>query len=290
MIETEIDLYRPSTQKVPVGIIRTIVVNGDPEVRARLHSIIANDPDVEVLDDCENGVEAIRTIREYHPDLVLLDVQLSDMSGFDVLREISFHWTPHVIFITTNEEHALDAIRVHALDYLIAPFSETGLRKSLQFAKSTIGSEHAQTMGRRLLEMLGQRESALSVPSASVSRPQTRASAQELLTRITVFSGQRVYMIQVDDIEWIEAADYYSKIHAGGKVHLVRESMKYFERRLDPSKFVRIHRSTIVNVDHIREIQRYRKNHHIVILQDGSQLDASKSGHARLIRDLSRWK
>ena len=244
--------------------LRVIVVDDEPLARNGLADLVRRDPDLKVVEECGNGIAAVEAIRRLTPDLVLLDVQMPELNGFEVLQQLDPERLPAVVFVTAYDRFAVRAFDVHALDYLVKPFDDDRFTAAMERAKAAVRGAALGELSRRLLGLLGQ------VPPA----PPT---AERFLTRIVIRVAGHVFFVRASDIEWIEAADYCVRLHVQGKTHVIRESMAGLENRLDPAHFFRIHRGAIVNLDRIKELQPYFKGEHVVVLQDGTRLKLSKS-------------
>jgi two-component system LytT family response regulator len=235
-------------------MIRTLIVDDEPVARRRIRRLLKSEPDVEVVGECGDGREAIDTIRSLAPDLVFLDVQMPEADGFEVLGAIGTP-LPAVIFVTAFDQYALTAFEVHALDYLLKPFNRQRFEQAVKRAR-----EHLERRtDDRLLNLLKD------------LRPPVRR-----LTRFVVRSEGRLRLVDVGQVDWIEAADNYARLHVGKTTHLVRETMSRLALELDPEKFVRIHRSTIVRLDRIRELVPAFHGDLVVVLHDGTRLDMSR--------------
>ncbi len=230
--------------------LRVLVVDDEPLARDGVAALVAQDPDLTVVGECGDGASAVEAIRRLHPDLVLLDIQMPELDGLEVLRRLAPGERPAVIFITAYDEFAVSAFDVHAVDYLVKPFDDARFVEAVARAKAAI---------RGLLPR-----------------------AEAWLSRILVKTGGRVVLVRVADIDWIEAADYCVKLHVQGRVHVVRESLQTLESRLDPERFFRIHRSGIVNLDRVTELQPVLKGEHLVTLRDGSRLKLSRGRRREL--------
>ncbi|HEV2672423.1 MAG TPA: LytTR family DNA-binding domain-containing protein [Gemmatimonadales bacterium] len=250
--------------------LRVLVVDDEPLARTGLRELIRRDPELECLGDCGGGQAAIEAIERHKPDLVLLDVQMPEIDGFGVIRAIGPERMPPVIFVTAYEEFALDAFRVHALDYLVKPFSDAALAAALDRAKRFVRDGQLQQLAERLTGLVHQ------------------APNPQHLSRITVRLGQRQQIVRVTDIDWIEAADYCAKLHVGATVHVVRVSLGALERLLDPTSFVRVHRSAIINVDRLKEIESDSSGDGTIVLADGTKVRLARSRRAAVDRLLGR--
>jgi two-component system LytT family response regulator len=244
--------------------LRVLVVDDEPLARTGLAQLVRQDPELECVGECADGQAAIEAIESLKPDLVLLDVQMPEIDGFGVIRAIGLERMPPVVFVTAYEEFALQAFRVHALDYLVKPFTDAALTDALERAK------------RGRLQHLTERLSALV---------QTR---QDYLTRITVRTAQRVQVVRVAEIDWIEAADYCAKLHAGTSTHVVRVSLGALERLLDPTIFLRVHRSAIINLDRLKEIVSDSSGDGLIVLSDGTKVRLARSRRPAVDRLLGR--
>lgn len=239
--------------------IRTLIVDDEPLARERIRTLLAAEPDVEVVGECANGTDAVAAVQQKRPDLLFLDVQMPGKGGFEVLREVEPESMPLVIFVTAYDQHALKAFEVHALDYLLKPFKQARFRETVQRARQTLANRDATAASKNLLALLGQ--------------PQPQA---EHLSRIPVRNGDRVIFVKTAQIEYIEAAGNYVVLHAGKENHVVRETITALEQKLDPKKFVRISRSTLVNVEQIKELQPLFKGEYAVLLHNGKQLTMTR--------------
>jgi two-component system LytT family response regulator len=226
--------------------------------------MLARHPDVEIVGDCATGREAIAVIRKQPPDLVFLDVQMPEFDGFAVLEVIGADAMPLVIFVTAHDQYAVRAFKVHALDYLLKPFDRQRFDEALQHARTRLTSDH-RDINRRALALL----------------EELRAQSSHM-ERMVIKAGGRAFFLKTDEIDWVEAEGKYVRLHVGKESYLVREAISMLESQLDPKKFLRIHRSTIVNIDRVRELQPWFHNEYRVILRDGTELMLSRSCRKRL--------
>jgi two-component system LytT family response regulator len=245
--------------------IRALVVDDEPLARQNLRVLLAADPDVEIVAECGTGREALAAIASESPDLVFLDIQMPEMDGFEVLERLDARTAPAVVFVTAYDQYAIRAFEVRAIDYLLKPFDDGRFRKALEQAKDEIARRDASDLGRKLLALLEERDRA-----DAPSRP------HPYLTRILVKTPTRVSFVPVGDVDWIEAAGAYVQLHVGARTHLLRETMTALEEKLDPDRFVRIHRSTIVNVGRVVELRPDAYGDYLVALVDGTQLKMSR--------------
>ena len=256
------------TQRSP---IRTFIVDDEPLAREGIRLLLQSDPEIEVVGEAGAGREAVAQIQHLHPDLVFLDVQMPEMTGFQVLSALDPATLPAVIFVTAYDRYALQAFEVHALDYLLKPFDDERFADAVRRAKSHLQLARAWDLRQQLLLLL-----------TDVSQPQPAPEKPAEPERLAIKDGPRVVFLRFDEIDWIEAADYYVQIHAGGKSYLHRETMMSLERRLDARMFVRIHRSAIVNRRRIRELRNGRQREAVVVLEGGQAIKVSRSQQAKL--------
>ncbi len=244
---------------LPAMKIRALIIDDEPLARERVRSLLREEPDIEVLGECANGNEAVAAIKKHSPDLIFLDVQMPGLGGFDVLRALGKEHIPLVIFVTAYDQHALKAFEVHALDYLLKPFKQTRFKQTVQRARESLASRRAGAVHQNLLDLLGQ------------AKPAT-----EHLTRIPVKTGDRVVFVKTDQIHYIEAAGNYLVLHTAKENHVVRETLTALEEKLDPKQFLRINRSTLVNLEQIKELQPLFKGDHAMVLLNGKQLTMTR--------------
>jgi len=245
--------------------IRALIVDDEPLARRKIRRMLAHDPEVEILGDCANGREAIAAITTNHPNLVFLDVQMPEIDGFDVLESIPPAEMPFVIFVTAYDQYALRAFEVSAVDYLVKPFDRRRFEKALQRAKSRFATERGSDLNQQTLALLEE----LKARSSHIER-------------LVIKAGGRAFFLKTEEIDWIEAEGKYVRLHVGKESYLLREAIGSMESQLDPKKFPRIHRSTIVNIERVRELQPWFHNEYRVILKDGTELMLSRSCRKRL--------
>ena len=255
-----------------VDKIRTLIVDDEPLARRNLRLLLEKDPQIEIMDECRNGLEAVEAVKSFSPDLIFLDIQMPEMDGFDVLASVGAERIQAIIFVTAFDQYALKAFEVHALDYLLKPFDDARFQRALEQAKAQIEQRALNNVSRKLLALLEDRE----------SKRKQRAPHQTYLTRLMIKLASRVVLLKVNEIDWIEADGNYAKLHVGSKSHLLREKMHDLETQLNPERFVRIHRSVIVNLDRIKELHPHFNGDYIVVLDNGVQLKLSRSRREHL--------
>jgi two-component system LytT family response regulator len=246
--------------------MRALIVDDEPLARRGVVLRLRKFKDVEIVGECGDGLSAVGKILELSPDLVFLDVQMPGMDGFGVLRALPRERLPGVIFLTAYEQHALKAFEVHALDYLLKPVSNARFTAAVGRAYNFVDSTTKATMAERVLEMLDR-------------------TADKYASRFTVQTGSRIQIVNAEDVEWIGAAGDYVELHVGGRSFLLRETMASLEQRLDPARFLRIHRSRIVQSRGILELRTIEKREFIVKLTDGSEHRSSRT----YADQLERW-
>jgi two-component system, LytTR family, response regulator len=257
-------------------MMRVLVVDDEPIARRRILRLLGQEPDVVVIGECGTGEEAVNAIRDQVPDLVFLDVQMPGMDGFGVLDALGTGGAlPHVIFVTAFDEYAIRAFEVHALDYLLKPFGPERFQEALRRARTQVLAGSANGM-HRLAAMIA----ALNAEQATAGRNAPAPPAW--LDRVMVKSGGRILFLRVEEIAWVEAEGNYLRLHTGRGSYLVRETIRGFAARLDPTRFVRIHRSTIVNMDRVREMVPWFGGDHVMILEDGTELKVSRGFRGNL--------
>lgn len=271
---------RPSTLRPDDGPerLRAIVVDDEPAARRGVRLLLERDAEIEIVGEAATGTEAAALMRRERPDLAFLDVQMPGGTGFDALREVAPAERPVVVFVTAYDEHALRAFEVHAVDYLLKPFDDARFAAALARVKDEVRRRRGDRMNARLIRLL----ELLQHPAL----PATAAAAPA--ERILVKSSGEIFFLKSEEIDWIEAEGDYMKFHAAGRAHLMRETMARLEARLDPARFVRIHRSTIVNIDRVQKLSPTFGGEYAVMLRDGTRLKLSRGYHERIARLLQQ--
>ncbi len=252
--------------------IRAIIVDDEPLGRERIRTLLREDADVDVVGEAADGGQAIAAVERLRPDLLFLDVQMPEMDGFTVLDAIADKHMPAIIFVTAYDRYAVQAFEVHALDYLLKAFDRERFESAVARAKEEIRRSREGILNERLLTLLEDLE-----------------SRKQQATRLVIKASGRIFFLPVEEIDWVEAADNYVRIHAAGKEHLMRETLQSLEGRLDPAMFLRVHRSTIVNIDRIRELQPMFHGDYALRLYDGTELTLSRNYRDKLGESLARF-
>ncbi len=237
--------------------IRAVIADDEPLARLGIRDLLAHHNDIEVVSEARNGREAVNTLRQLKPDLIFLDVQMPVLDGFGVLKTIGVNEMPEVIFVTAHDEFAVRAFDTHALDYLVKPVKQKRFSEAINRMRERLKSNEAYDLSRKLSLLLAAKE---------------RESRKQ---RIVIPGAKGELVINSDEIDWIEADDYYAAIHARNGRHLLRESLASLAKRLDPHQFVRVHRSTIVNIDRVSEV-RHEGSETLLVMHGGVQVRVSR--------------
>ncbi|HTH04042.1 MAG TPA: LytTR family DNA-binding domain-containing protein [Vicinamibacterales bacterium] len=245
-----------------IDSLRVVVVDDEPLARAVVREYVAAHPGVEIVAECANGFEAVKAVSELSPDLMLLDVQMPKLSGFEVLELIGR--SVPVIFTTAYDQYALNAFEVHAIDYLLKPFSAERFAEALTRARERLTARDG-------------------MPGVDALVDGIRAN-QTPLERVLIRDGSKVHVLPVDKIDYVEAQDDYVAFHSDGKSYLKDQTLAAVEGLLEPSRFVRIHRSYLLNIERIARVELYAKDSRVAILRDGVKLPVSRAGYARLAK------
>jgi two-component system LytT family response regulator len=252
--------------------IRVLIVDDEPLAREGVALRLAQEQDIELIGECANGSEAIRSILSLQPDLVFLDIKMPKVNGFDVVNAVGIEHMPPVIFLTAYDEYAVDAFNSHAIDYLLKPIDNARFKESLQHAREQILKNTIAERSEQLTDLLTQTQ-GLTKASSTKQRFTTQVKNERLVIR----SNGHVYLLESDDIYWIEAEGDYVSVHTTQKSHLVRETMKNMEARLHDQGFQRVHRSCIVNLTYVRELISLDNGDYQIILRDNTSVKLSRN-------------
>lgn len=251
--------------------IRVLVVDDEALARERAIQLLKNDSEIEVIGQCGDGQSAVEKIQNEKPDLVLLDVQMPELDGFAVVEAVGADKMPPVIFVTAHEKFALKAFDVHALDYLLKPYDRERFETAIKRAKEQLARSQSGDLQTRMNALLGELK----------TQPKTA-------NRLVVKTEGRVLLLKNEDVDWVEAADNYVVLHVGAETHMLRETMNSIESRLPSEKFIRVNRSTIVNIDRIKELQPLFHGEYVIILKNGTKLTLSRGYREKLDQLLGR--
>jgi two-component system LytT family response regulator len=246
----------------PARTITALIADDEPLARELLRSMLSRHPELHILGECRDGEETITMVRKHQPDLLFLDIQMPEQDGFEVLREIPEDRMPVVIFVTAYDQYAIRAFEVHALDYLLKPFDEERLERAVTRAQHYLDSRHQEgnQIAERMYEMLRQMQ----------TRPQ-------YTERVVIRDGDRAFLQPAAEIDWLEADGKYTRVHVGKEIYSIREGITKLEQELDPSRFLRISRSAIVNIDQIKELRSWFQGDYLVVLKNGKQLTSTRT-------------
>ena len=287
-----------------VATVRVAIVDDEPLARDCMRLALRGDPDVTIVAESGDGATAVDAIREVAPDIVFLDVQMPGLDGFSVLERLDVATMPVVVFVTAYDAHAIRAFEVNALDYVLKPFSDERLVAAVDRARSVISERRHGELGRRLAAFVRDWQGGAATPAATAPvvepsgdvamRPvlvesppaaeTSRRSPPSYIARFAVRANGRVRFVQSLDVDWIEADGNYMVLHVGDSTHRVRASLAALTEGLDPKQFVRIHRSVIVNIERIREVQPWFGGDYIAILRNGTKLKVSRLRASHLLR------
>jgi two-component system, LytTR family, response regulator len=245
--------------------IRTVIVDDELLARRGIRAQLQEESDFEVVAECRNGIEAVAAIQQEAPDLVFLDVQMPELDGFGVLEALEPEQLPAVIFVTAYDRYALRAFEVHALDYLLKPFDPERFKITLERARRQLERKDVRDLSRRLQNLLDDLKG--------------RSKYSE---RLVIKAGGRIVFLSTSEIDWIEAADNYVRLHAGRESHLMRDTLSNLEKRLDPAQFARVHRSAIINVRRIKELHPLFRGEYEIVLKDGTRVSSGRNYRDRL--------
>lgn len=243
----------------------TLIVDDEPLAREGLRMWLAADPDVSAIQEAKDGKQAIAAIRDTRPDLVFLDVQMPEMDGFSVVHEIGADRMPEVVFVTAHNQHAIQAFEINAIDYLLKPVTEQRFTQALMRAKTRLQSRPSEEANRQIIGLL-----------------ETIVSPRRQVKRLAVRSAGKTVFVDVDEIDWVDAAENYVQLHCGQAVHLLHVPMNTLEKSLDPETFLRIHRSTIVNVGRIKDLQPGVHGEYVLTLRSGVRLQSGRTYQEKL--------
>jgi two-component system LytT family response regulator len=252
--------------------IRALLVDDEPLARDLIREMLSDDPEALIVAECVNGQEAVAAIHAHTPDVLFLDVQMPELGGFEVLEALKLKRFPHLIFLTAYDQYAVRAFEVHALEYLLKPFDRERFDASWQRAKARVRREKNGKLDQHILALLRELK-----------------AGSNYLKRLVVKTNGRVFLLDTEEIDWLEAEGDYVSVHSGPRTHLIRETICNLETQLDPREFLRIDRSAIVRLDRIKELQPWFYDEYRIILYDGTQLTLSRAHRAELQEILGKF-
>ena len=279
------------------SLLRVVIADDEPLARDCIRLALASEPDVEVVAECGDGEDAVEAIGRLAPDLVFLDVQMPGLDGFGVIERIGAERMPPVVFVTAYDAHALRAFALHATDYVLKPFDDRRFHETLRHARRQLRMARESALGRRLAALVQDYAvlaDAAAAEPGQAQPPAQAASAQQTpvppagyVTRVLVRHGDRSHFIATDDVDWFESAGNYVRVHVGERTELLRATLASLAGQLDPVKFARIHRGTIVNLSRIREVHPWFGGDYVATLAGGRELRVSRTYREGLLRPLS---
>jgi two-component system LytT family response regulator len=267
--------------------LRVLVVDDEPLARDGVVTLLSGDPEVEIVGTCADGQSALAAIRLQRPDLVFLDVQMPKRDGFGVLAELKPEDRPAIIFVTAYDQYAIEAFAICAVDYLLKPFRDARFAAALARAKAGIRQGRDLDLGRKMEQLVDYVREAVK-PGPEPARASPLPAAGEGADRVVLKTGSDLHFVRTADIVWVEAQADFIKVHTTGAAQLVRETLQSFEKRVPPDKFLRIHRSSLVNVDHVRKVTPALYGDYTVLMSDGTVLQLSRKNRAKLKLVISR--
>lgn len=259
--------------------IKALIVDDEYQARKGLRALLAVEPDIEIIGECSDGQQAIDEISRLAPDLVFLDVQMPDKNGFDVLAALDPERAPALVFITAYDQYALKAFEFSALDYLLKPFTDERFRQAVARARQQCRQRQTQHLGQQLWQLLEHHQRAAKHQEAAPVEP---------LQRFFIKAGGAVHFVPVDEVDWLEADGYCTRIHVGKKAHLLRGNLGGFAAQLEPKKFTRINRSAIINLSRVQSLKNWFHGECLVVLSNGIELKVSAAYRRRLEHLLER--
>jgi two-component system, LytTR family, response regulator len=261
-------------------MMRALVVDDEPLAREGIRLCLADEPDVEIVGEAASGPDAVEAIAALSPDLVFLDVQMPGMDGFEVIDRVGVESMPATIFVTTFEQHALRAFEVHAADYVLKPLQPRRLKSSVTHVRRRLAAGEPQA------PRLGAVVRDLRPPSSDSPDDAAEDGGTGRLSWIRVSERDSFFLVAISDVDWFEAEGNYIRVHTGGRSHLVRGVLGRLDGRLDPARFVRIHRSTIVNLTRLRRVRPWFGGQHVAVMEGGAELRVSRTYRDALLRPM----
>ncbi|MBX2843597.1 MAG: LytTR family DNA-binding domain-containing protein [Flammeovirgaceae bacterium] len=262
--------------------ITAVIADDEKEARDGIKLLLENDTEIEIVGICKNGIEAIKAINDLKPKLVFMDIQMPGVNGLEVINSLDKSILPAIIFVTAYDQYSLKAFELHAMDYLLKPFTDERFFKALDHTKSFIKQNQLEKVNANLLNLLDFYQKEQKEEGSGKIIKETSQGNKLINNRLIIKSDGKIYFVELDKIVWVQAYDYYVRIHIANKFYLVRESLKQMEELLPSEKFVRIHKSSIVNIDHIIELEPHFNNEFIMKLDNGEELKSSRNFRDKL--------
>lgn len=267
--------------------IRTLVVDDEPLAREGIVAMLADDPEVEVIGTCADGQSALSAIRAQRPELVFLDIQMPKRDGFEVLADLKRTERPVVVFVTAYDKYAIRAFELSAIDYLLKPFRDARFAAALTKAKKEVRQARTSDLGQKVDQLLGYMQD-MTRSSSKVSAPAPAPAPENNTDRVVLKTGSDIHFVRAADIIWVESQADFIRVHTTGAAQLVRETLQSLEDRLDPARFLRIHRSSLVNLEHVRKVTPALYGDYTVLMSDDTKLRLSRKNRSKLKQLIAR--
>jgi two-component system LytT family response regulator len=251
--------------------INVLIVDDEPLAREGIKQLLKEETDINVVGECGDGFAAIELVKKHFPDLIFLDIEMPEMDGFEILQELPLDHNPAVIFVTAFNQYAVDAFTVNALDYLLKPIDPERFRIALEKARTNLRLHATTEINEKFYNLI-----------------RMLKAKEEPSKRLLIKTSKRIFFVEMKEIDWIEAAGDYVWVHTRGEKYIIRETMNDMERNLDPSCFIRIHRSTIVNIDRIKELQPHYRGDYVVMLRNGIKLTLGRTYREKVLSSLNK--
>jgi len=265
-----------------MSAIKVIIVDDEMEAREGIAMLLEKDPEIEITALCKNGLEAIKAVQDHAPELIFLDIQMPAINGFEVLSTLSEKNLPEVIFVTAYDQYSLKAFENHAVDYLLKPFTNERFFKALAFAKKRIYTNRKSNASTNLNNLLNDYQQTEGKDKEQLLVKEQQNQKKIINNRLVIKADGKIYFVPLKDIIWIQAFDYYVRIHISSRFYLIRESMKKMEQLLPSEQFLRVHKSSIINLHHIVEMEPHFNNEFIAKMSNGEKIRTSRNYRDKL--------
>ena len=257
--------------------ISVVIIDDEKEAREGVEILLQKTKEIEIKALCKNGLEAIKAIQEHKPELIFLDIQMPAINGFEVLNTLSNEILPEVIFVTAYDQYSLEAFEKHAVDYLLKPFTDTRFFAALEHAKRRIYEKRKSNQYQKVKQLLEDYEKNLEAKGEQKLINEQQDDKNIVNNRLVIKADGKIYFVPLNDIIWVQAYDYYVKIHIKSRFYLIRESLKKMEQILPNNRFIRVHKSSIINIDHIVEMEPHFNNEFMAKMSNGEAIKTSRS-------------